>query len=377
MAGTIFYLGKRLACGGRQQIPTSCTPPDMFAITLATTAVVAAGPTDLSCLATSWPTGLRSLYPFTGGESGTSIGDGGRDMFDNGNILRVRVHGQWSEPLKYMQVCAGEASDPARGDVDYATCKTPGVAPVFAATFHSPSGAIDGFRVSGNVGTDGSGYHFANAGDTPLQSSNLTDNQYGFYKKTWGATDPSINHLIIVRGVQSAVTDIGQTTDSDLHMLTFPHGAYSLLYLMWAGTRCARRRQPLGATCAPRLCAPSARLALRVCAAPGVRRPAVPCAVVASAGLLACACSAPTSRHAPRRCPPLTTCARAGCAPSQRCRVRAILLPERSRLRRARMPRHARSDLGTAAAAAQELWRRLRQPVRPGHVRLVPGCAVR
>ena len=58
-------------------------------------------PLDLRCVATAWSAAsVTYLYPFSGGESGTYISDGGQDMYDDGNELRLRVGGQWSEPLK-------------------------------------------------------------------------------------------------------------------------------------------------------------------------------------------------------------------------------------------------------------------------------------
>ena len=46
------------------------------------------------------------------------------DMFDKGNVMRLRTHGQWTEPLKYTQVCGGESSEPAGAFAYYSTCKT-------------------------------------------------------------------------------------------------------------------------------------------------------------------------------------------------------------------------------------------------------------
>ena len=184
-------------------------------------------------------------------QAGYNIGDGGDDMFDGGNELRVRVKGQWTTyPLKYVQICLGDDSEPARGDTSYTTCKAFGPTPLFAASFFSPSGSIDGFRVSGNVGADGSGHFLANAGTEPLVYTNtsMPEPVYGYFKQIFGEStrrggaeaatpDPSVNHLIIVKGAPTAVTDIGTTTDSDLHELLFPNGVHQFYYLMWGGSR--------------------------------------------------------------------------------------------------------------------------------------------
>ena len=77
-----------------------------------------ANPTDVSCVASAWPPArISSLYTFSGADAGTSIEDGGNDMYDGGNILRLRVNGQWTaEPLmslsstrKYVMVVRPKA----------------------------------------------------------------------------------------------------------------------------------------------------------------------------------------------------------------------------------------------------------------------------
>ena len=196
---------------------------------------------DLSCLTSSWPPArLAGLYmfPFTGGEDGISIVDGGSDMFDTGNELRVRSFGQWTPPLRYTQVCSGERSEPAGAYTHYATCKTQGPAPLFAAVFHSDGAAIDGFRVGGDLGADGTGNLFANPGTRPLVAANTTNGHvYGYFKKVFGSsTDPSVNHLILARA-PTADTTVGTSTNDDLHEVRFTRGVHELYYLLFAGSR--------------------------------------------------------------------------------------------------------------------------------------------
>lgn len=191
-------------------------------------------PVDLSCVASVWPGAVTSLYQFSGGASGTIIADGGDDMYDGGNELRLRVNGQWTEPLKYTQICDGALSEPARrGDVEYATCKYATSAALFAAAFFSPAGMIDGFRVGGNLGADGAGH--MSTSTTPLRGAN---NTFGFFKNVFGAgpatrADPSVNHLIIARS-EGKVT-MGVTTDSDLHEVHFARGVDLVIYMLWSG----------------------------------------------------------------------------------------------------------------------------------------------
>ena len=167
-------------------------------------------------------------------------------MFDGGNMLRLRTHGQWTKPLKYTQVCNGMQSEPAGAWAEYNTCKLPGPTPLFAGVFFSPTAAIDGIRVDGNTGADGSGSVFANPGSMPLHSANTSNGQvYGYYKQSYGeqattggtearTPDPSINHLIVVRAA-SGTTQVGTTTDSDLFEVAFSHGVYEVYYFLFAG----------------------------------------------------------------------------------------------------------------------------------------------
>ena len=191
-------------------------------------------PLDLMCVDDAFPPALSSmgfsLYEFTGGEKGTTIGDGGNDMYDGGNEIRLRVNGQWTDALKYTQQCTGAVSEPAgKGDAMYATCKTSGSDPLFSAVFRSVGGAIDGLRISGNLGADGRGRQASSARplvtkvpdadkppDKPLQSP-----VYGYFKAVYHAAssdasyvaDPSINHLILARS-DSGLQTIGSTTDT-------------------------------------------------------------------------------------------------------------------------------------------------------------------
>lgn len=97
---------------------------------------MSSSPLDLSCVVDAWPPAtVTQLYMFTGGEAGaTKIGDGGNDMFDGGNELRLRVNGQWTPPLEYTQECDTKIGTPVgRGDAMYTTCKLPGTTALFAA----------------------------------------------------------------------------------------------------------------------------------------------------------------------------------------------------------------------------------------------------
>ena len=108
---------------------------------------------DASRSALAWPPAdLTGLYDFTDGTAGTSIGDGGNDMYDGGNMIRVQAGSTWSNNLQYTNQCNGDANSVATGDVMYETCKqTNGLSskPLFFAVFSSVSSSITGVQIQG------------------------------------------------------------------------------------------------------------------------------------------------------------------------------------------------------------------------------------
>jgi len=197
-----------------------------------------------------WPGNLPGLYAFSGGILGYYIGDGGNDMYDDGNEIRVRVNGAWSGPLNYEQNCDGAAPVAVGGyfgqkeDATYITCKLPfdrrrgydsSFGHAFVAIVMSPSGSIDGISTMGNLGADEGGKQEQG---TMVGAKGVV----GYYKKTYGANapgvalaDPSVNHIFFGQGIENAQVKIGSTTDSDLHELKFGHGVSLVYYVMWAG----------------------------------------------------------------------------------------------------------------------------------------------
>ena len=215
---------------------------------------------DARCVEKEWPGNFPGLYSFAEGILGYYIRDGGRDMFDHGNEVRLRIGGQWSGALDYTQNCDGsqprlvgrdscDYAGDCKGDVTYITCKLPvsdgktsdrsfGKAFVFIA--YSPGHQIDGLSIMGNLGADEGGAQEANYGNDPLRGPSGV---VGYYKKTFGANDPgrsladpSVNHLIFGQGIEGAEVSIGSTTDSDLHELKFAAGTNLVYYVMFAGS---------------------------------------------------------------------------------------------------------------------------------------------
>mgnify|MGYP001481819010 CR=1 FL=1 len=183
-----------------------------------------------NCAPSTWPAGLSYLYDFTEGTSGTSIGDGGFDMYDGGNRLSVAMGstGSWSSDMTYNQQCSGSTSAASIGDAVYSTCKITSPSTGWFASVSSPSASIRGFRVQGNLGCDGGGS--ARGSSTVLSSGGF----YAHWKNVACSYDPSVNHLIISTDL-AATHSYASSTDNDQDTVTFSTGVAQVYYVMWAG----------------------------------------------------------------------------------------------------------------------------------------------
>merc|ERR1719195_548346 len=109
---------------------------------------------DASKLATE----LRHMFRFHSGTSSSSIGDGGYDMYDYGNYLRIISGTRFSGYLRYNQQCSnGVWANTGVGDIKYFTCKISNPVVLFFAGFKSESKSINGLNVRGGLGADGRG----------------------------------------------------------------------------------------------------------------------------------------------------------------------------------------------------------------------------
>jgi len=161
---------------------------------------------------------VPDLYLFTEGESGTSIADGGDDMYDGGN--RLNTNRASSIPYTNGAIVA---SDTRFGPGSrYFTAKYPGLF-AMAATGIS----INTFTISGNNGADGSG--LANGVVLPIAGAKV------FVKRVYNAEDPSINHIVIVPNPPAAAKHVfSANTDNGSHQVSGLAGAGSIYYLLVA-----------------------------------------------------------------------------------------------------------------------------------------------
>jgi len=178
------------------------------------------------------------LYYFSdagsGSPGGGDISEGGDDMYDNGNYLYADdvqieyTHTQLSDYKDGGMLLSDFISDGvvfsgpsasvfgASSSADYFTNLYPGLFVLAAQNVE-----IDEFRIDGGLGADGGGSQSTLIFETEYESKT-----WGvFVKRVWGANiegdkDPSVNHIIIVNGGTSSITQtISKSTNDDSHKL--------------------------------------------------------------------------------------------------------------------------------------------------------------
>ena len=163
-------------------------------------------------------------YNFRDGLTGTSISDGGNDMYDGGNILNTNL----ASSIPYTN--GALMTHPGFAGGRYFVQKYNNLWLMGADIT-----GINSFNTSGNNGADGSGT--ADGFDYTVTVGCMT--YYVFVKRVHSARDPSINHVYIVpdNGTLPAPTQSFPTnTDNDNHTLNGLGGFERLYYLLFAGS---------------------------------------------------------------------------------------------------------------------------------------------
>ncbi|MEQ9231374.1 MAG: LamG domain-containing protein, partial [Cyclobacteriaceae bacterium] len=163
---------------------------------------------------------IPSRYDFV--YDGTNnINDGGLDMYDGGNILNTNIG--TNIPYTGGSITSSTVFGTAG---QYFTQEYVGLF-VMGATLDN----ISTFSITGNNGADGTGSF---QGYTIYRTVNGV-NYRGFIKEVWNATDPSINHLVIVKDdISSASHSWGTTTDDDLHTISNLANDTEIFYLLYS-----------------------------------------------------------------------------------------------------------------------------------------------
>ncbi|MEO7098199.1 MAG: M36 family metallopeptidase [Luteolibacter sp.] len=165
---------------------------------------------------------IPNRYAFTEGVTGTSITDGGGDMYDGGNYLGSNIGSylNYSENVIVNSALLGTGGQ-------YFTRKLDGLW-VFAADVNG----LSYFEITGNLGADGGG-----STDSAILSVVRDGVTYrGFVKRVYGTTDPSVNHLIITTDNGNVTHEVSTDTNNDYHRVTGLTGVTRIYHLVYAGT---------------------------------------------------------------------------------------------------------------------------------------------
>jgi hypothetical protein len=163
---------------------------------------------------------VPNRFNFTGGDSGTSIEDGGSDMYDVGNIISTNL----ASAIEYT----GGAIVP--GDAQfgpgsrYFTAKYPGLFVLAAQNV-----TLSQFGISGTTGTNGLGNR-----DQAAHSVNVNGRPFiVYYTQVYGAGDPSIVQGLLVPDPVQSLFSAPSSTASDGFDIQFtaqsPQEVYYLL----------------------------------------------------------------------------------------------------------------------------------------------------
>jgi hypothetical protein len=171
-------------------------------------------------------------------------GNVGDDFYDANGVNNLAKYNY--EPVNDGQVVDG--SGYFGNGSQYFTAMFPGMF-VLAANNIS----IDQFSITGNIGSDGYGVDVAEVYPINAGGNNYTAYLKSNYGSDGSATDPSINHIIIVDGDGIGIEQLyDPTSQGDEHCLTGLHGKTKLFYLMISkgcaddlnNTNCGRRMSP-------------------------------------------------------------------------------------------------------------------------------------
>ncbi len=168
---------------------------------------------------------IPNHFLFADGIFGSSISDGGGDMYDTGNSIGVN-NSFISLPYSNNFIL----DNPQLGNNGkYFTSKNEGLW-VFAADIQN----VNSFNIFGNLGIDGLGAVEGSILDMSYQGTPYR----GFVKRTFGSNDPSVNHLVIVKNPSASSNHFFSVvdTDNDQHDISGINSSTRIYYILFAGT---------------------------------------------------------------------------------------------------------------------------------------------
>lgn len=178
----------------------------------------------------------------------TSVADGA--LYNQGNRISVTAAGQKSPEIPYSQQCFGTGNYTNVADVSYFTCQAS--YETFIAGFYSFDSLIQKLEIDGNLfqpkltGSGVAGGERVAALDLGYRSKNgnvthggLVGNYRGFAKKTYGGSNPSVNHLLLIPEAGGAEWrhEMPASTASSEHDAVMGTGrpVKEAIYVVWAG----------------------------------------------------------------------------------------------------------------------------------------------
>ena len=182
---------------------------------------LASAQTNLTSNASLLTAALAGAHALTEGTFGTSIIDGGANMYDTGNILSTDLNS--GAPLPYSDGVVN--SHPSTGAAGRYFTQKNGALWTLAADLEGAAR----FTISGGLGADGA--YTATGGTFTRKVGGIT--YRGFYKRVTGTARPSVNHLIILEDRPGLAQQFENNTDSDFHEVTGLSGSTRMYYLMF------------------------------------------------------------------------------------------------------------------------------------------------
>jgi hypothetical protein len=166
---------------------------------------------------------IPNRYNFTDGVTGYYIANGGNNMYDYGNLLSTSLSNY--NYIYYSNNTITSSSYFGSGG-RYFTKKDSGLF-VLVADINN----VNYFEIEGNLGAWGMG----NVDGSILQSTINGITYYGFVKRVYNATTPSVNHLIIVQENSAVNHQFSTYTYDDYHQVYNLSASTRIYYLLYAG----------------------------------------------------------------------------------------------------------------------------------------------
>jgi len=164
---------------------------------------------------------IPNRFDFSDGVTGYYIYDGGSDMFDVGNYIRLNGSGSY---LTYSNGVLNTYPTTAPF-AEYFTLKQPGLF-VLAADIDQASI----FGISGGLGADGAGIAEGVTIESNVQGASFT----GFLKRVHSAKEPSVNQLVIFRSNGEATHAFNTNTNYAEQAVSGLDGVSRVYYLLFA-----------------------------------------------------------------------------------------------------------------------------------------------